>query len=151
MHEFVRPLQAIASSVHGELLWAAGAIRLIDTVQWHFRWSDWIVDHHLHSPCMQGQSALRSVIAMSAAATVLYTPLLKRLTGVKNATVAAVITASPLAGALAAGAVPCPPAPPPPGGEGVGGARTFHQPIHHTKLSIIHSSTYSPTALSLPL
>ena len=45
------------------------------------------------------------VIALSAAATLLYTPVLKRLTGIKNATVAAVITASPLAGALAAKAV----------------------------------------------
>ena len=54
---------------------------------------------------LQGQPLLRVVIALSAAATLLYTPLLKRLTGIKNATVAAVITASPLAGALAAGAV----------------------------------------------
>jgi 4-hydroxybenzoate polyprenyltransferase len=54
---------------------------------------------------LQGQPLLRTVIALSAAATLLYTPLLKRLTGIKNATVAAVITASPLAGALAAGAV----------------------------------------------
>lgn len=56
----------------------------------------------------QGQPLLRTVIALSAAATLLYTPLLKRLTGIKNATVAAVITASPLAGALAAGAVSVP-------------------------------------------
>lgn len=57
--------------------------------------------HH----ALQAQPLLRTVIALSAAATLLYTPLLKRLTGIKNATVAAVITASPLAGALAAGAV----------------------------------------------
>jgi 4-hydroxybenzoate polyprenyltransferase len=54
---------------------------------------------------LQGELPLRIVIALSAAATLLYTPVLKRLTGIKNATVAAVITASPLAGALAAKAV----------------------------------------------
>jgi 4-hydroxybenzoate polyprenyltransferase len=42
------------------------------------------------------------VIASSAAATLLYTPLLKGITVVKNATVAAIIAASPVAGALAA-------------------------------------------------
>lgn len=50
-------------------------------------------------------SRLRSIVAFSAAATLLYTPLFKRLTGVKNATVATVIALAPLAGALAAGAV----------------------------------------------
>lgn len=58
----------------------------------------------LLATCFMGQPLLRTVIALSAAATLLYTPILKRLTGIKNATVAAVITASPLAGALAAGA-----------------------------------------------
>lgn len=58
----------------------------------------------LIATCFMAQSALRSVIAVSAAATLLYTPLLKQVTGLKNATVAAVIAASPLAGALAAGA-----------------------------------------------
>ena len=48
---------------------------------------------------------LRAIVAFSAAATLLYTPLLKRLTGVKTAAVAAIIALSPLAGALAAGAV----------------------------------------------
>ncbi len=48
---------------------------------------------------------LRSIITASAAATLLYTPLLKRLCVVKNACVAAVIAASPVAGAVAAGAV----------------------------------------------
>ena len=48
---------------------------------------------------------LRAIIAFSAAATLLYTPLLKRVTGVKTATVAAIIALSPMAGALAAGAV----------------------------------------------
>ena len=52
---------------------------------------------------------LRAVIAGSAAVTLLYTPLLKRLCVVKNASVAFVIAASPLAGALAAGAVGPPP------------------------------------------
>jgi geranylgeranylglycerol-phosphate geranylgeranyltransferase len=56
----------------------------------------------LLAACFMGELALRIVIALSAAATLLYTPVLKRLTGIKNATVAAVITASPLAGALAA-------------------------------------------------
>jgi 4-hydroxybenzoate polyprenyltransferase len=50
-------------------------------------------------------SRLRSIVAFSAAATLLYTPLFKKLTGVKNATVATVIALAPLAGALAAGAV----------------------------------------------
>ena len=53
----------------------------------------------------QEPSQLRGVVALSAAATLLYTPVLKRLTGVKNAAVAAVIALAPLAGALAAGAV----------------------------------------------
>ena len=48
---------------------------------------------------------LRTIITASAAATLLYTPLLKRLCVVKNACVAAVIAASPVAGAVAAGAV----------------------------------------------
>lgn len=61
--------------------------------------------HDSTAECLQSQPLLRTVIALSAAATLLYTPLLKRLTGIKNATVAAVITASPIAGALAAGAV----------------------------------------------
>lgn len=52
---------------------------------------------------------LRAVIAGSAAVTLLYTPLLKRLCLVKNASVAFVIAASPIAGALAAGAVRPPP------------------------------------------
>lgn len=60
---------------------------------------------YAYASLLQGELPLRMVIALSAAATLLYTPVLKRLTGVKNATVAAVITASPLAGALAAKAV----------------------------------------------
>jgi 4-hydroxybenzoate polyprenyltransferase len=45
------------------------------------------------------------IIAASAAATILYTPLLKPLPVIKNATVAAVIAAAPITGAFAAGAV----------------------------------------------
>ena len=48
---------------------------------------------------------LRTVIAASAALTLLYTPVLKQLTWIKNACVAAVVAASPFAGALAARAV----------------------------------------------
>lgn len=51
---------------------------------------------------------LRVVIAGSAAITLLYTPYLKHLCVVKNASVALVIAASPIAGALAAGAVRLP-------------------------------------------
>lgn len=53
----------------------------------------------------QEPPALRIIIAASAAATLLYTPLLKRVTLVKNVAVAAVIALSPVSGALAAGAV----------------------------------------------
>eukprot|EP00891_Asterochloris_glomerata_P005209 jgi/Astpho2/5209/fgenesh1_pg.00074_%23_30_t len=49
---------------------------------------------------------LRTIIAASAALTLLYTPLLKQLTWIKNACVAAVVAASPFAGALAARAEP---------------------------------------------
>eukprot|EP00882_Tetradesmus_deserticola_P001428 GHRQ01001544.1.p1 GENE.GHRQ01001544.1~~GHRQ01001544.1.p1 ORF type:complete len:398 (+),score=162.08 GHRQ01001544.1:442-1635(+) len=58
----------------------------------------------LIAACLMEPSRLRSIVAFSAAATLLYTPLFKRLTGVKNATVATVIALAPLAGALAAGA-----------------------------------------------
>jgi 4-hydroxybenzoate polyprenyltransferase len=54
---------------------------------------------------LQEPLALRIIIAASAAATLLYTPLLKRMTLVKNAAVAAVIALAPVSGALAAGAV----------------------------------------------
>ena len=47
---------------------------------------------------------VRFVIAASAVATLLYTPVLKRISFVKNAAVAGTIAAAPLAGALAAGA-----------------------------------------------
>lgn len=47
---------------------------------------------------------MRLLIAGSSALTVLYTPLFKRQTFVKNCVVAATIAAAPLGGALAAGA-----------------------------------------------
>ena len=50
---------------------------------------------------LQEPPALRLIIAFSAAATLLYTPVLKRLTLVKNLAVAAVIALTPLTGALA--------------------------------------------------
>lgn len=55
--------------------------------------------------CAQEPPLLRFIIAFSAGATLLYTPFLKRMTAVKNIAVAAVIALSPVAGALAAGAV----------------------------------------------
>ncbi|CAL8467253.1 g6789 [Coccomyxa elongata] len=58
----------------------------------------------LISACILEPPLLRFVIAFSAGATLLYTPLLKRMTGIKNISVAAVIALSPVAGALAAGA-----------------------------------------------
>lgn len=58
----------------------------------------------LIAACLMEPSRLRSIVAFSAAATLLYTPLFKKLTAIKNATVATVIALAPLAGALAAGA-----------------------------------------------
>ncbi|KAF8056478.1 digeranylgeranylglyceryl phosphate synthase [Scenedesmus sp. PABB004] len=58
----------------------------------------------LIAACLLEPSGLRCIVAFSAAATLLYTPLFKRLTAIKNATVATVIALAPLAGALAAGA-----------------------------------------------
>ncbi len=55
--------------------------------------------------CVQEPPMLRFIIAFSAGATLLYTPILKRMTAVKNIAVAAVIALSPIAGALAAGGV----------------------------------------------
>jgi 4-hydroxybenzoate polyprenyltransferase len=48
---------------------------------------------------------LRMIVAFSAGLTLLYTPLLKKVTVVKNAAVAATIALSPFAGAVATGAV----------------------------------------------
>ena len=58
-----------------------------------------------HSAVMQEPPALRAIIAASAAATLLYTPVLKRLTLIKNVAVASVIALTPLTGALALGQV----------------------------------------------
>ena len=55
--------------------------------------------------CTLPDTMLRLIIAMSAAATLAYTPILKRMTAMKNLTVAFIIAASPLAGALATGMV----------------------------------------------
>ena len=54
---------------------------------------------------LQEPILLRLIVAASAGATLAYTPVLKRLPGIKNATVASIVAASPLAGALAAGKV----------------------------------------------
>ena len=48
---------------------------------------------------------LRLIIASSAASTLLYTPVLKRLTAVKNLSVALIIALTPLTGALCLGQV----------------------------------------------
>ena len=58
----------------------------------------------LVAACLMAHPGVRLIVAASATATLLYTPLLKRISFVKNATVAATIAAAPLAGALAAGA-----------------------------------------------
>eukprot|EP00951_Prasinocladus_malaysianus_P005085 scaffold36193_cov49-Prasinocladus_malaysianus.AAC.2 len=58
----------------------------------------------LAAACLMDSLTLRTVIAVSAGLTILYTPFLKRVTAVKNLVVAAIIAASPLAGALAVGA-----------------------------------------------
>ena len=54
---------------------------------------------------MQEPALLRTIIASATAATLLYTPVLKRIPFIKNVTVASVIAFAPLAGSLAAGAV----------------------------------------------
>lgn len=53
--------------------------------------------------CTLPDTILRLIIAISAAATLAYTPILKRMTAMKNLTVAFIIAASPLSGALATG------------------------------------------------
>eukprot|EP00887_Chlorella_sp_A99_P000170 scaffold13.g170.t1 len=60
----------------------------------------------LAGACLLPSPGLRLVIAASAAATLAYTPLLKRVLLLKNLTVAATVAAAPLAGALAVGAAP---------------------------------------------
>lgn len=52
--------------------------------------------------CIMEPALLRWIIAFSAASTLIYTPLLKSLTLIKNFVVASVIALSPLSGALAA-------------------------------------------------
>ncbi|PRW20525.1 pyruvate carboxylase isoform A [Chlorella sorokiniana] len=54
--------------------------------------------------CLVPNAGVRLIVALSSALTVLYTPVLKKQTLVKNCVVACVIAAAPLAGALAAGA-----------------------------------------------
>ncbi len=49
--------------------------------------------------CFMDNAAQRAIVAYSAAATLLYTPLFKRLTAVKNAAVASVVALAPIAGA----------------------------------------------------
>jgi len=58
----------------------------------------------LIAACMLQSPALRTVVAFSAGITLLYTPLFKKVTAVKNAVVASVIALAPISGALAAGA-----------------------------------------------
>ena len=58
----------------------------------------------LMAACFFPSMQLRLIIAASAATTLLYTPILKRISFVKNAAVAATIAGAPLAGALAVGA-----------------------------------------------
>eukprot|EP00210_Caulerpa_lentillifera_P008218 g7846.t1 len=53
--------------------------------------------------CVMEPPLLRGIIAFSVASTLIYTPLLKSLTLIKNFFVASVIALSPLSGALAAG------------------------------------------------
>lgn len=54
--------------------------------------------------CLVPNAGVRLIVALSSALTVLYTPVLKKRTLVKNCVVACIIAAAPLAGALAAGA-----------------------------------------------
>lgn len=54
--------------------------------------------------CAVPNAGVRLIIALSSALTVLYTPVFKKQTLVKNCVVATTIAAAPLAGALAAGA-----------------------------------------------
>jgi 4-hydroxybenzoate polyprenyltransferase len=55
--------------------------------------------------CGFEDSLLRWTVAAASAATLLYTPVLKRMTAMKNLTVAFIIAASPFCGALATGLV----------------------------------------------
>lgn len=62
----------------------------------------------LITACFLQSSALRWIVAAATGMTLVYTPLLKRCMGLKNAVVAFVIAASPVTGALASGAVRLP-------------------------------------------
>lgn len=55
--------------------------------------------------CGLANPLLRFAISAAAIVTLLYTPVLKRITAVKNLAVAFVISASPLCGAIASGMV----------------------------------------------
>lgn len=59
----------------------------------------------LMAACLMEQPAVRAIVAFSAGATLLYTPLFKRVTIIKNALVASVIALAVLGGAIAAGSV----------------------------------------------
>lgn len=52
----------------------------------------------LIAACFMESPQLRSIVAFSAGATLLYTPLFKKLTAIKNATVASVVALAPIAG-----------------------------------------------------
>jgi 4-hydroxybenzoate polyprenyltransferase len=58
----------------------------------------------LLAACLLPDAKMRLIVAASVAITLLYSPILKRISLVKNAAVAATIAAAPLTGALAAGA-----------------------------------------------
>ena len=58
--------------------------------------------------CLLPSPALRGIVAASSAITVAYTPILKRVTALKNLAVAFIIAASPLSGALAVAVPPSP-------------------------------------------
>lgn len=79
----------------------------------------------LTAACLLEPRTVRVIVAWSAALTLMYTPLLKRVTGVKNAVVAGIVAASPLAGALAAGA-------------SVAGVRVVAAPCLYAFLCILH-------------
>ena len=55
--------------------------------------------------CGLDAALLRMTVAAASIATLLYTPLLKRITGVKNLAVAFIIASSPFCGAIATGMV----------------------------------------------
>lgn len=54
--------------------------------------------------CFMDFPSLRAIVSVSAGVTMLYTPFFKKVTTLKNATVAVIIALAPVSGALAAGA-----------------------------------------------